>query len=143
MWFQTTIFSLFTYTKRPFQLLLMRCLLSTNIQRRSGILYLSKTEVIEERKELLAIINKEAFFPLSSWWGSLRLALWKKPIHDRDTFKLMLFWLGNGWSPPLITRWTLLSQTWAPEKVEKSALQIDFVLDNAETKRGSWFMVLL
>ena len=86
--------------------------------------------MIEERKELLAIMVGG---------GSLRLALWKKPIRDRDTFKLMLFWLGNGCSPPLITRWSLLSQTWPPEKVEKSALQIDFVLNDAETKRGSWF----
>ena len=69
----------------------------------------------------------------------LRLTFWKKHIGDRETFKLMLFCLGNGCSPPLISRWILLSQTWAPDKVEKRARQLDYVLNNAEAKRGTWF----
>ena len=68
------------------------------------------------------------------------MAFWRKPIGDRDTFKLMLFCLGNGNSPNLISRWILLSQAWAPEKAEKSARQIDFVLNNADGKK---YMVLL
>ena len=69
----------------------------------------------------------------------LRLTFGKKPIGDRKTFKLMLFCLGNGCSPPLISRWILLSQTWAPDKAEKRAQQLDYVLNNAEAKRGTWF----
>lgn len=34
--------------------------------------------MIEERKELLAIINKEAFFPLSGWWGEFEVGLMEK-----------------------------------------------------------------
>ena len=101
--------------------------------------YLSKAEVIAEKRELCGIINGDALFPLSSWPRDLRLAFWKKPIGDRETFKLMLFCLGNGCSPPLICRWILLSQTWAPKKAEKRARQLDFVLNNAEAKRGTWF----
>ena len=104
---------------------------------RETIRYLSKVEVIAERRELFGIINGDAFFPLSSWPIDLRLAFWKKPIGDRETFKIMLFCLGNGCSPPLISRWILLSQTWAPDKAEKRARQLDFVLNNAETKRGT------
>ena len=106
---------------------------------RETIRYLSKAEVIAERRELFVIINGDAFFPLSSWPRDLRLALWKKPIGDRETFKLSLFCLGNGCFAPLISRWILLSQTWAPDKAEKRARQLDFVLNNADTKRGTWF----
>ena len=35
----------------------------------------------------------------------------------------------------MISRWILLSQTWAPDKAEKRARQLDFVLNNAEAKR--------
>ena len=34
--------------------------------------------MIEERKELLAIINKEAFFPLSGWWGEFEVRFMEK-----------------------------------------------------------------
>ena len=106
---------------------------------RETIRYLSKAEVIAERRELFRIINGDAFFPLSSWPRDSRLAFWKKPIGDRETFKLMLFCLCNGCSPPLICRWIFLSQTWAPNKAEKRARQPDFFLNNAEAKRGTWF----
>ena len=60
-------------------------------------------------------------------------------VGERDTFKLMLFCLGNGCSPNLITKWILLSQTWAPDKAEKRARQIDYILNNADTNRSTWF----
>ena len=47
----------------------------------------------------------------------------------------MLFCLGKGCSPNLISRWILLSQAWVPEKAEKRARQIDFVLNNADGKQ--------
>ena len=86
---------------------------------RETIRYLSKAEVIAERRELFGIINGDAFFPLSSWPRDLRLAFWKKPFGDRETIKHMLFYLGNGCSTSLISRWILLSQTWAPDKAEE------------------------
>ena len=35
---------------------------------------------------------------------------WKKPIGDVETFKLVLFFVGNGCSPHLISEWILSSQ---------------------------------
>ena len=35
---------------------------------------------------------------------------WAKPIGDKETFKLMMFCLGNGCSPHLISQWIILSQ---------------------------------
>ena len=55
-----------------------------------------------------------------------------------DTFKLVLFLIGNGCEPGLIRRWIMLAQHWAesPVKAEKRARQVDFVLNNAEQKKA-------
>ena len=101
--------------------------------------WLSKQEIVEKRRELFKAINGDAFFPLKDWPKDLRKLFWMKPLSDSETFKLMLFCLGNGCSPSLITEWILLSQSWAPEKFEKRARQLDFILLNMDQKRKSWF----
>ena len=60
---------------------------------------------------------------------------------DKETFRLALFLIGNGCAPLLITEWILLAQYWAesPQKAEKRARQIDFVLGNADSRNGKWF----
>ena len=70
----------------------------------------------------------------------MRLLFWRKPLGDMQAFKLMLFLVGNGCSPDLIRPWILLSQAWAsPRQAEKRARQMDFVLNNMDTKRHTWF----
>ena len=102
--------------------------------------YLSKREIIQERLELFKDINGNAFFPVKWWPSDMQLTFWKKPIGDRDTFKLVLFLLGNGCSPYLLKRWILLSQFWAEHPTaEKRARQIDFILNNADSKAAIWF----
>ena len=107
---------------------------------RETVRYLSRKEVSEERADLFETLNGDAFFPLKSWPEDIRMAFWWKPIRDRDTFKLVLFCLGKGCSPNLISRWILLSQAWASEKAEKRARQIDFVLNNADGKKVHGFI---
>ena len=103
---------------------------------------LSKQEVIMERRQLLKTINGDAFFPLKAWPQEYQRIFWAKPIGDKDTFKLMLFCLGNGCAPQLITDWIILSQSWLPCKAEKRARQVDFILNNVDDKRnmdyGKW-----
>ena len=102
--------------------------------------YLSKSEVVEERREILHSINGDAFFPLNWWPDDMKLLFWKKPLGDLDTFKLVLFLLGNGCPADLFTRWILLSQFWAtPQLAEKRARQVDFILNNEDTKSHTWF----
>ena len=113
--------------------------MATLREYRETVRHLSKSEISEERADLFKTINGDAFFPIKCWPKDLRMAFWRKPIGDRDTFKMMLFCLGNGCSPILISRWILLSQTWEPEKAEKRARQIDFILNNADGKRNTWF----
>lgn len=101
--------------------------------------YLSRVEVVQERRTLFKAINGDAFFPLKSWPLEMQFIFWKKPMGDRDAFKLLLFGFGNGCSPHLICPWVQLAQSWAPDKAEKRARQIDFVVNNIENKRGVWF----
>jgi len=77
--------------------------------------------------------------PIRSWPKEMKMVFWQKPIGDKDTFKLTLFLLGNGCSLNLVWKWILLSQSWAPEKAEKRARQLDFVMNNADQKRSTWF----
>ena len=106
---------------------------------RSKFRLLSKQEIIAERRELFQIINGDAFFPLKWWPEEYQRMFWAKPIGDKETFKLMMFFGGNGCAPHLISQWIILSQSWLPTKAEKRARQFDFILNNADVKRHSWF----
>ena len=63
---------------------------------RDETVMLSKEEIVEKRKELFKFINGDAFFPLSSWPRDMQLIFWKRPISDEESFKLLLFFIGNG-----------------------------------------------
>ena len=52
---------------------------------------LPKPRLIQKRRNLLTLFNGDAFNPLSTWPQDIQLLLWKKPIEDTGTFKLMLF----------------------------------------------------
>ena len=56
---------------------------------------LSKQEIIAQRRELFQSINGDAFFPLKWWPQEYQSMFWAKPIGDKETFKLMMFCLGN------------------------------------------------
>ena len=55
---------------------------------------------------------------------------------DKETFKLLLFFHGNGCNPEI-----LLAQSWASSQAtaEKRARQIQFVNDNVDSKRHQCF----
>jgi len=113
--------------------------MSSPREYRETIRYLSRKEVSQERADLFKTLNGDAFFPLRSWPKEMKMVFWQKPIGDKDTFKLTLFLLGNGCSLNLVWKWILLSQSWVPEKAEKRARQLDFVMNNADQKRSTWF----
>lgn len=62
-------------------------------------------------------------------------------MSDREAFKLVLFLIGNGCSPDLVSRWILVAQFWAASTkiAEKRVRQVDFIIDNADKKGKSWF----
>ena len=67
------------------------------------------------------------------------LLLWKKPIIDLDTIKLVLFLLGNGCPPDLFTRWILLWQSWATWQVAKKEQDKSISSLTTRTKSHMWF----
>ena len=107
----------------------------------STMCYFTLQEIVERRTMLFKIINGDAFFPLKEWPLALRLCFWTKPLSDEDSFKMMLFLLGNGLAPRLATKWVMLSQFWTRnhEKMEKQVRQAVFVLTNLESKKNDWF----
>ena len=62
---------------------------------RDEVRLLCGKEIGEERTRLLKAIGGEAFPQLKSWPREIRLMFWKKPPGDQETFKLVLFSLGN------------------------------------------------
>ena len=97
--------------------------------------YLTLQEVVERRTELFKIINGDVFSPLKEW--PLALRFWTKPLSDEDSFKMMLFLIGNGPAPRLAAEWVMLSQFWTRdhEKMKQLVIQADFVLTNLESKK--------
>ena len=112
---------------------------------REEIRLLSRQEVVEERKQLFRLLNGDAFFPEKSWPKDIRLIFCKKPMGDKETFKLLLFFHGNGCNPEIISRWILLAQSWASSQAtaEKRARQIQFVKDNVDIKYINGFTTTL
>ena len=108
---------------------------------REEIRFLSKKEVSDRRRQLLKDVNGNTFFSLKLWPKEMQAVFWKRPMGDTETFKLALFFIGNGCAPTLFTEWILLAQYWAesPQKAEKRARQIDFVVNNADRLNKKWF----
>ena len=71
--------------------------------------------------------------------------LLEKTMGDTETFKLVIFLIGNGCEPSLIRRWTMLAQHWAEStaKAEKRVRQVDFVLNNTEQKNSCGSSILM
>ena len=100
----------------------------------------SKSTTILKRQDLSHTINGDAFYTLNSWPSHIKRIFWQKPITDKDTFKLFLFFTGNGGSPNIIAEWILNSQYWGNgRKAEKRARQLDFLRSNRERKAKTWF----
>ena len=101
---------------------------------------LPRPRLIQKRRNLLTLLNGDAFYPLSTWPQDIQQLFGKKPIGDTDTFKLMLFFLGNACSKHLVTAWILTSQHWTTlQKGIKRARQIDFINNNLDSKANTWF----
>ena len=101
---------------------------------------LSRPQISTLRLQLFNSINGDVFYPIRMWPINIQRLFWKKPTGDNDTFKLILFFIGNGCSPDVITKWILTSQHWAThEKGVKRARQLEFLKQNLDSKRNIWF----
>ena len=73
------------------------------------------------------------------WHKEMQAVFWKKLMGDTETFKLVLFFIGNGCAPILFTECILLAQYWAEKKAENRARQINFVVNNVDRQNSKWF----
>ena len=91
------------------------------------------TKGIVERSEWKRV------FSLKLWHIEMQAVFWKKLMGDTETFKLVLFFIGNGCTPILFTECILLAQYWAEKKAENRARQINFIVNNVDRQNSKWF----
>lgn len=104
------------------------------------ILQTNQPSISDQRRTLFQLLNGDVFYPVQVWPKKILSTFWKKPIGDKDTFQLMLFFLGNGCSPDIITEWIYSSQHWAsPQKLDKRKRQVSFICNNMDSKGHIWF----
>ena len=71
---------------------------------------LSRQLITTKQLQLFHPLNGYVFYTIRTWPTNIQQLFWKKPTGDNDSFKLMLFFIGNGYPPELIAKWILTSQ---------------------------------
>ena len=100
---------------------------------------LSRNQISIEHLQLFQLLSGDAFYSIKTWPAYFQRLFWKKPTGDSDSFKLLLFFIGNGCPPELIAKWILTSQHWASHaKGEKRARQLNFIVQNLTSKANIW-----
>ena len=102
-------------------------------------LHATTTSVSEKRKELFHIINGDCFYPLRTWPESIQTMFWKKPLQDKETFKLMLFLVGNGCGPLVAAEWILSAMVWNKDILQKRTRQLKYINDNWDSRGSTWY----
>ena len=67
--------------------------MSTLAEYRETLRYLSRREITQERLDIFKEINGNVFFPVKWWPIDMQLTFWRKPIGDKDTFKVGAFYV--------------------------------------------------
>ena len=107
----------------------------------SHIRPLSRPQISQLRLDLFQLLNGDVFYPIKIWPIEIQKLLWKKPTGHTDTFKLLLFLIGNGCPPSTTAHWILSSQHWGTHQKasQERARQIDFIRKNLPDKGNIWF----
>ena len=94
----------------------------------------------KKRLELAESLDGELFYRISYWPLYMKQIFWKKPLTDRNVFKLYLFLYGNGCIPEIIHLWTLSSLRWEnEEKATKRINQLHWIDSQIDNKKSLWF----
>ncbi|CAB4002464.1 Hypothetical predicted protein [Paramuricea clavata] len=103
------------------------------------VLNCCKEKIREKRLEIVSLLDGDVFYNIDSWPKELRLILWKKPLSDKETCKLILFLVGNGCPPLIAYKWIITSTYWGREKTRKRWEQIRWINLNMERNMHYWF----
>ena len=55
----------------------------------------SRQQITNERLQLFYLLNGDVFYSIQTWPTNIQQLFGKKPTGDNDTFKLLLFFIGN------------------------------------------------
>ena len=80
---------------------------------------LSHEEIVEKRRELFRLMNSDAFYIISQWPSLVVNTFWENLLSDEDSFKMMLFLIGN--------------------RLRFLPCQIDWVIAKVNAATGIWF----
>ena len=103
--------------------------------------YFDRQKIVEERKEIFKLLDGDVFYDMKRWPNDVEKIFWQKPMSDTNTFKVVLFFVGNGCPPELINKWIMLSQHWSSpsSKCLKRARQLDYMNGKLDVNGNKWF----
>ena len=58
--------------------------------------YFDRQKILEEWKEIFKLLDGDVFYDMRRWPNDVEKIFWQKPMSDRNTFKVVLFFVGNG-----------------------------------------------
>ena len=109
----------------------------TNIMNDSRSKSRSQLNIIQH--SICNDLNGNSFFPMYAWPLDIQLAFWSKPISDKNTFKLLTFFYGNGCAPTPIFKFIHASYNWDKSKQKKRFYQIKWICNNLTSNAHKWY----
>ncbi len=91
------------------------------------------------RKMLFNDINGRHFKNLYWWPEHMVQSFWRKPMIQRDVFKLLCFFLGNGCHTRLALYWILTSAAWCPSELKHRCDRLHSFYRDLPQKIHIWF----
>ena len=104
-----------------------------------------KDRMFYYRAAMIKEYDGDIFFPIRLWPKYIRRIFFQKkaPIGDKQTFTILLFFIGNGSSPERAGKWILSSHAlFHCSRSQRSALkrirQIKWIYENLDNNRNKW-----
>ena len=91
---------------------------------------LTKEERTSARGDLVHLLERYIFYPISTWLPSSKEIVEHNTITDRNTFKLIMFACGNRISPNLFIEYLYKFIFNTPSKIKKRPNQIHWIVTN-------------
>ena len=114
--------------------------LLTHMQHlRQTILTSTNHAINHTRHEIYSTLDGDCFYPNHTWPQHIRNHIWDTPTSDEQTFKIILFFIGNGCSPFIIYHWILASYHQHHDKLAKRINQISWIYRNLASHSNRWY----
>lgn len=98
----------------------------------------NKQSTVSTRKNLYNLLNGNIFYHINQWPIDIQIAFNNTPISDTDTFKIILFFFGNGCPPHYIIEHLYTSYAFQKNKIQKRFYQIKWICNHLHTYDKKW-----